>query len=99
MLYIFNLFGLIPVDLPSFLQIGIWPMIMGLSMWLQQKMNPSPVDPSQEKMMLIMPIMFTFMFARLPVGLIVYWTISNILGIAQQYMIIKLDEKKRTAKR
>lgn len=97
-LSIFNLFGLIPLNLPNFLQIGIWPMIMGLSMWLQQKMNPAPVDPSQEKMMLIMPIMFTFMFARLPVGLIVYWTISNILGIAQQYMIIKLDEKKRTAK-
>ena len=96
-LSIFNLFGLIPITLPSFLQIGIWPMIMGLSMWLQQKMNPAPVDPSQEKMMLIMPLMFTFMFAQLPAGLIVYWTFSNVLGIAQQYMIIKLDEKKRKA--
>ncbi len=98
-LSIFNLFGLIPIDLPSFLQIGIWPLIMGLSMLLQQKMNPAPADPAQEKMMLIMPIMFTFMFAQLPAGLIIYWTFSNILGIAQQYMIIKLDERKKAVKK
>lgn len=90
-LSLFNLFGLLPINLPSFLQVGIWPLIMGFSMFLQQKMSPAPADPSQEKMMLLMPIMFTFMFAQLPSGLIIYWTFSNLLGIAQQYMIIKID--------
>ncbi|MDR2781534.1 MAG: membrane protein insertase YidC [Holosporaceae bacterium] len=92
-LSIFNLFGLIPINLPEFLQIGIWPLLMGITMLLQQKMSPAPADPAQANMMLIMPIMFTFMFARLPAGLVLYWTFSNILGIAQQYIIKSLDEK------
>lgn len=98
-LNIFNLFGLLPISLPSFLQIGIWPLIMGVSMFLQQKMSPAPADPSQEKVMLFMPIIFTFMFAQLPSGLIIYWTFSNLLGIAQQYMIIKIDNDSKKRKK
>jgi YidC/Oxa1 family membrane protein insertase len=93
---ILNLFGLIPVNLPGFLQIGIWPLLMGISMLLQQRMSPAPTDPSQAKMMLIMPVMFTFMFAQLPSGLVIYWTFSNILGIAQQYIIQRLDRDRRS---
>ncbi len=89
--YILNLGGLIPVSLPGFLQIGIWPLLMGLSMWIQQKMGPAPADPAQGKIMIIMPIMFTFMFAQLPSGLVIYWTFSNLLAILQQYVIKKLD--------
>jgi YidC/Oxa1 family membrane protein insertase len=96
-LAILNLFGLIPIDLPSFLQIGIWPLLMGLTMLLQQKMSPAPTDPAQANMMLIMPIMFTFMFAQLPSGLVIYWTFSNILGIAQQYAIKRLDVKRNSS--
>ncbi|MDR1236115.1 MAG: membrane protein insertase YidC [Holosporaceae bacterium] len=96
-LSIFNLFGLIPVNLPGFLQIGIWPLLMGLTMLLQQKMSPAPADPAQANMMMIMPIMFTFMFAQLPAGLVIYWTFSNVLGIAQQY-IIKAADKKQSEK-
>ena len=91
-MYILNLFGLIPVDLPGFLQIGIWPIIMGLSMLLQQKMSPQVGDQAQAKMMMIvMPVMFTWMFAGLPSGLVIYWTWSNLLGIIQQYAIMKSD--------
>jgi YidC/Oxa1 family membrane protein insertase len=93
-LTVLNLFGLIPIDLPGFLQIGVWPLFMGMTMLLQQKMGPAPQDPSQANMMLIMPIMFTFMFAQLPSGLVIYWTFSNILGIAQQYAIQKMDGKR-----
>ncbi|MCR4623576.1 MAG: membrane protein insertase YidC [Alphaproteobacteria bacterium] len=95
---ILNLGGLIPVTLPGFLQIGIWPLLMGLSMWIQQKMGPAPADPSQAKMMMIMPIMFTLMFSRLPSGLIIYWTFSNLFAIVQQYVIRKVDEKNALAK-
>jgi YidC/Oxa1 family membrane protein insertase len=98
-LSVLNLFGLLPINLPAFLQVGIWPLLMGITMLLQQKMSPAPADPSQEKMMLIMPIMFTFMFAQLPSGLVIYWTFSNILGIIQQYIIKKLDEKYKTKAR
>lgn len=94
-MYILNLFGLIPVDLPGFLQIGIWPILMGLSMWIQQKMSPQVSDQAQAKMMMIvMPVMFTWMFAGLPSGLVIYWTWSNILGMIQQYAIMKIDAKK-----
>jgi YidC/Oxa1 family membrane protein insertase len=97
-LSIFNLFGLIPINLPEFLQIGIWPLLMGVTMLLQQKMSPAPADPAQANMMMVMPIMFTFMFARLPAGLVIYWTFSNIFGMAQQYLIKLLDEKQKTRK-
>ncbi len=94
--YILNLFGLLPIDLPGFLSIGIWPILMGLSMYIQQKISPQVGDQTQAKMMtIVMPIMFMFMFASLPAGLVIYWTWSNILGIAQQYAITRLDEKSR----
>lgn len=92
-MFIFNLFGLMPVELPSFLQIGVWPILMGLSMFLQQKIGPTPSDPSQAIMMLIMPIMFTFMFAHLPSGLVIYWTFSNVFSIVQQYIVTKNEGK------
>ncbi len=95
---ILTLGGLIPVSLPGFLQIGIWPLLMGLTMWLQQKMGPAPADPSQAKMMMIMPIMFTLMFSQLPSGLVIYWTFSNLFAIAQQYIIKKIDEKNTLVK-
>ena len=93
-MFIFNLFGLIPIDLPGFLQIGIWPLLMGLSMFWQQKMGPTSSDPVQANMMLMMPVMFTFMFAQLPSGLVIYWTFSNVLAIAQQYYITKSEENR-----
>ena len=95
-MYILNLFGLIPVDLPGFLQIGIWPIIMGLSMLVQQKLSPQVGDQAQAKMMMIvMPVMFTWMFAGFPSGLVIYYTWSNILGIIQQYAIQKIDERSK----
>lgn len=96
---ILNLGGMIPVTLPGLLQIGIWPLLMGLSMWFQQKMGPAPGDPAQAKMMMIIPVMFTFMFSQLPVGLIIYWTFSNLFAIAQQYVIMRIDMKEKQVKR
>lgn len=91
---VFNLFGLIPWDPPSFLMLGAWPLLMGATMLLQQKMGPQPADPQQAKIMLIMPVMFTFMFASFPAGLVIYWAWSNILTIAQQwYMNKKVDQE------
>ena len=86
---IFNLFGLIPWDPPLFLQIGIWPLLMGVSMFLQQKINPQPVDPIQAKIFLALPIVFTFVLAQFPAGLVIYWTWNNVLSMAQQWMIYK----------
>ena len=84
-----NLFGLIPWDPPSFIAIGIWPLIMGLTMYLQQKMNPQPADPIQAKVLMAMPIVFTFILAPFPVGLVIYWTWNNVLSIAQQWVIMR----------
>lgn len=98
-LNIFTLCGLIPITLPGFLQIGVWPFIMGLSMYLQQKMSPAPADPSQASMMLIMPIMFTFMFAQFPAGLVIYWTFSNILSMIHQYFVMKTDNHSRKSEK
>jgi YidC/Oxa1 family membrane protein insertase len=84
-----NLFGLLPFDPPTFLQIGIWPLLMGASMVIQQRMNPQPADPAQAKIMMIMPVMFTYLFASFPAGLVVYWTWNNILSMAQQWFITK----------
>jgi len=88
-LLITNLFGLIPWDPPSLIAIGVWPLAMGVSMFIQQKLNPAPQDPMQAKIFLLMPIMFTFMLAAFPVGLVIYWTWNNILTIAQQSVIMK----------
>ena len=86
---IFNFFGLIPWDPPSFLIIGIWPILMGLSMWVQQKLNPAPADPIQAKIFAFFPLFLTIILASFPSGLVVYWTINNILTIAQQWVIMK----------
>ncbi len=86
---LFNFFGLIPWDPPSFLIIGIWPILMGLSMWVQQKLNPAPADPIQAKIFAFFPIFLTVILASFPSGLVVYWTINNILTIAQQWFIMK----------
>ena len=86
---IFNLFGLIPWDPPSFLLIGVWPCLMGLSMYFQQKLNPTPPDPIQAKIFAFFPLFLTVILAPFPSGLVIYWTINNILTMAQQYVIIK----------
>ena len=86
---LFNVFGLIPWDPPSFLVIGIWPILMGLSMWVQQKLNPAPADPIQAKIFAFFPIFLTIILASFPSGLVVYWTVNNILTIAQQWVIMK----------
>ncbi len=91
---LFNLFGLIPWDPPSFLIIGIWPILMGASMWVQQKLNPAPADPIQAKIFAFFPIFLTIILASFPSGLVVYWTINNILTIAQQWVIIKKTKVK-----
>ncbi|MEM6832870.1 MAG: membrane protein insertase YidC [Pseudomonadota bacterium] len=82
-----NLFGALAFDPPQFIAIGIWPLIMGLSMWLQQKMNPTPMDPMQARIMSFLPIMFTFILAPFAAGLVIYWTWNNLLSIAQQWII------------
>jgi YidC/Oxa1 family membrane protein insertase len=87
-----TVFGLIQWDVPELLQIlniGIWPLLMGGSMFLQQKLNPPPADPTQAKIFMFLPIMFTFMLARFPSGLVIYWAWNNTLSILQQYTIMK----------
>ncbi len=86
---IFNLFGLIPWDPPTALMIGAWPLIMGITMFVQQKLNPAPADPVQEKIFLFMPIFFTYLLARFPAGLVIYWAWNNALSILQQYVIMR----------
>ena len=88
---IFNLFGLIPWDPPSLLMIGLWPIIMGGSMFLQQKLNPAPPDPIQAKVFMLLPFFFTILLAAFPAGLVIYWTWNNILSIAQQWVIMKRE--------
>ena len=86
---IFNLFGLLNFMPPSFLMIGAWPLLMALTMYLQQKLNPAPPDPLQAKIMSFLPLMFLFLFATFPAGLVIYWTWNNILSIGQQWIIMK----------
>jgi len=86
---LFNLFGLIPWDPPSFLHIGVLPLLMGLTMWVQMKLNPPPPDPIQRRLFDLMPIFFTILLAPFPAGLVLYWTWNNILSIFQQYYIMK----------
>ncbi|HEV2300475.1 MAG TPA: membrane protein insertase YidC [Stellaceae bacterium] len=89
-----NLFGLLPFDpthvpvIGGFLDIGAWPLIMGVTMFLQQKLNPQPVDPMQARMFMALPIVFTFMLAHFPAGLVIYWAWNNSLSIAQQWVIM-----------
>jgi YidC/Oxa1 family membrane protein insertase len=84
-----NLFGLIPFDPPSFLTIGVWPLLMGLTMFLQQKLNPAPPDPIQAKVFMFLPVIFTVILAGFPAGLVIYWTANNTLTIAQQWIIMR----------
>ena len=86
---IFNLFGLIPWDPPSFMIIGALPILMGLTMWLQQKLNPAPQDEIQKKIFMFFPLFLTIILAPFPSGLVLYWTANNILTMAQQYVIMK----------
>ncbi len=93
---LFNLFGLIPWTPPSFFMIGAWPIIMGLTMFFQQKLNPQPADPTQAKAFMLMPFFLTFLLASFPAGLVIYWAWNNILSMAQQWAIMRL-EGRRTA--
>ena len=93
---IFNLFGLLPYDLPSFLVIGAWPVAMGVSMWVQQKLNPAPPDPIQAKIFMFFPLFLTVILAPFPAGLVIYWTVNNILTMAQQVFIMKRTTVKTT---
>jgi len=86
---LFNLFGLLPFMPPPFLMIGFFSIIMGLTMWLQTNLNPPPADPVQAKIFSYMPILFVFMLANFPVGLVIYWTWNNVLSIVQQIYIMK----------
>ena len=86
---LFNLFGLIPWDPPSFLMIGVWPCLMGISMFLQQKLNPAPPDPVQAKIFMFFPVFLTVILAPFPSGLVIYWTFNNILTMLQQIIIMK----------
>ncbi len=86
---LFNLFGLIPWTPPHMLMIGAWPIIMGITMWLQMRLNPAPPDPVQASLFNWMPVMFTFMLGTFPVGLVIYWAWSNTLSILQQSYIMK----------
>ena len=89
---VFNLFGLLPFDpaaASSLLHLGIWPLIMGVTMYVQQKLNPPPPDPVQARIFQFMPIIFTFMLASFPAGLVIYWSWNNLLTIAQQWMIMR----------
>jgi len=91
---VFNLFGLIPWDptivpvIGSFLHLGAWPLIMGVTMWLQMKLNPPPPDPAQAMIFNYMPIIFTFMLANFSAGLVIYWAWNNSLSVAQQSFIM-----------
>ena len=86
---LFNLFGLIPWTPPEFLLIGVWPLIMGVTMFLQQKLNPQPADPIQAKMFMLMPIFFTALLAQFSAGLVIYWAWNNLLSILQQWVIMR----------
>ena len=86
---IFNIFGLLPYDVPSFLVIGAWPVAMGASMWVQQKLNPAPTDPMQAKIFAFFPLFLTVILAPFPSGLVIYWTVNNILTMAQQVFIMR----------
>jgi YidC/Oxa1 family membrane protein insertase len=92
---ILNLFGLLPYHIPAFvpvyLSIGIWPILMGVTQFVQTKLNPAPADPVQAKMFTFMPLIFTFMFATFPAGLVIYYTWNNLLSVTQQYVIMRRE--------
>ena len=87
-----NLFGILPFTPPeaiaSYVAIGAWPLLMGVTMYLQQKLNPQPVDPVQARMFMLLPVVFTYMLSAFPAGLVIYWAWNNLLSIAQQWTIM-----------
>jgi YidC/Oxa1 family membrane protein insertase len=103
-----NLFGLFPWSVPhdlsmlgpvagiagSILSLGVWPIVMGLTMWLQQKLNPAPPDPVQAKIFMLLPIVFTFTLARFPAGLVIYWAWNNLLSVTQQRFLMWKGKRK-----
>lgn len=91
-----NLFGLLHYTPPHFLMIGAWPIIMGITMFLQQKLNPQPPDPMQAKMFMVLPFVFTYMLAQFPSGLVIYWAWNNLLSITQQWVIMRQAGATRT---
>ena len=93
---LFNLFGLLPYDVPSFLVIGAWPILMGVTMYIQQKLNPAPTDPMQAKIFMFFPLFLTIILAPFPAGLVIYWTVNNVLTMAQQLFIMKRTTIKTT---
>ena len=98
---VLNLFGLLPYSIPTFLSfvsIGAWPLMMGVTMWLQQKLSPQPADPMQARIMMLMPIIITFVLAPYAAGLVIYWAWSNTLGILQQWVLLKRTEAADAAK-
>ncbi|MDA7801263.1 membrane protein insertase YidC [Candidatus Pelagibacter sp.] len=84
---LFNVFGLLPWDPPSFLLIGAWPIIMGITMFIQQKLNPTPPDPIQAKIFMFFPVFLTVILAPFPAGLVIYWSFNNIFTMVQQYIV------------
>jgi YidC/Oxa1 family membrane protein insertase len=100
---LFNLFGLLPWSIPAampelgilqgtvltILHVGIWPILMGITQWIQMKLNPPPTDPVQQKMFAYMPLIFTFMLSSMPAGLVIYWTWNNLLQVTQQYIVMR----------
>ncbi|WP_419899954.1 membrane protein insertase YidC [Roseomonas sp. USHLN139] len=92
---LFNLFGLIPWEPPAMLHMPVWALIMGLTMFFQQKLNPAPADPIQAKLFTFMPIIFTFMLASFPAGLVIYWSWNNLLSIGQQAYIMRHEREAR----
>src|SRR5690625_2348673 len=91
---VLNIFGLLPYDVPdlgilSILSIGIWPILMGISMYAQQLLNPQPRDPMRARIFMMLPVVFTFVLGSFPAGLVIYWTWNNILSVIQQYVIMR----------
>ena len=86
---LFNLFGLLPFAAPDMLHVGAWPLIMGITMWLQMQLNPPQPDPVQQMIFSWMPVLFTFLLAAFLAGLVIYWAWNNILSLSQQYYISK----------
>ncbi|PZW39838.1 protein translocase subunit yidC [Humitalea rosea] len=96
---LFTAFGLIPWDAPSFLHLPAWAIVMGITMFLQFKLNPAPPDPVQAKVFAFMPLIFTFMLASFPAGLVIYWSWNNLLSISQQYYIMRGERAKKREER
>jgi YidC/Oxa1 family membrane protein insertase len=86
---IFTLFGLIDWNVPSFLHIGAWPLVMMVTLILQQRLNPKSQDPSQAQAMAMMPYFMTYLLSNFAAGLVIYWSVSNLLSSLQQYVIMR----------